>query len=60
MEVSFPWKSIWGIKAPRRVSFFGWSVTWGKILTYDNLMKFYFILFLRWDGSVCAIVVGKQ
>uniref|UniRef100_A0A2N9I593 Reverse transcriptase domain-containing protein n=1 Tax=Fagus sylvatica TaxID=28930 RepID=A0A2N9I593_FAGSY len=24
-EIKFPWKAIWRVKAPRRVSFFGWS-----------------------------------
>jgi hypothetical protein len=37
----FPWKSIWRIKAPRRVSFFVWTTVWGKILTCDNLMRGY-------------------
>ena len=38
-DINFPWKAIWRVKAPRRVSFFGWSVAWGKILTCDNLMR---------------------
>ena len=33
----FPWKAIWKVKAPRRVSFFVWCVVWNKILTGDNL-----------------------
>ncbi|KAK9988965.1 hypothetical protein SO802_029204 [Lithocarpus litseifolius] len=33
----FPWKAIWRVKAPRRVSFFVWCVAWNKILTGDNL-----------------------
>jgi hypothetical protein len=37
--VHFPWKSIWGAKAPQRVSFFVWTATWGRILTCDNLMR---------------------
>ena len=37
-RASFPWKSVWRSKAPRRVCFFVWSVAWNKILTYDNLM----------------------
>jgi len=36
---SFPWKSIWRVKAPTRVAFFVWSTTLGKILTHDNLCK---------------------
>ena len=38
-DIKFPWKAIWQVKAPRRVSFFGWSAAWGKILTCDNLMR---------------------
>ena len=33
LEVCFPWKSIWGVKAPPRVAFFMWTVAWGWILT---------------------------
>ena len=33
----FPWKSIWSAKVPKKVSFFLWTVSWGKILTIDNL-----------------------
>jgi hypothetical protein len=35
----FPWKIIWGVKAPRHISFFLWTAARGKILTCDNLMK---------------------
>ena len=34
----FPWKSIWRVKTPLRVSFFVWTAL-GKILTLDNLKK---------------------
>lgn len=27
------------VKAPKSVSFFGWSKAWGKIFTYDNIIK---------------------
>ena len=37
--MQFPWKSIWGVKAPKRVSFFVWTAAWGRILTCDNLMR---------------------
>ena len=37
--VTFPWKAIWGVHAPRRVDFFAWSTSWGRILTADNLMR---------------------
>ena len=29
---SFPWNSIWYVKAPKQVSFSVWMVAWGKIL----------------------------
>jgi hypothetical protein len=41
---AFPWKSIWRVKAPRRVSFFVWTAAWGRILTCDNLMKRGFVM----------------
>ena len=43
--VRFPWKSIWRVKAPPRVAFFIWTATWGRILTFDNLM---------WQGYTMA------
>jgi hypothetical protein len=36
---SFPWKGIWKVKVPFRVSFFIWTASLGKILTLDNLRK---------------------
>ena len=36
-SVVFPWKGIWKVKAPRRVSFFVWTAAWDRILTGDNL-----------------------
>ena len=35
----FPWKCIWNVKVPRRVSFFLWTEAWDSILTIDNLVK---------------------
>ena len=35
--VVFPWKGIWKVKAPRRVSFFVWTAAWDRILTGGNL-----------------------
>ena len=32
-STTFPWKNIWGVKDPHRVSFFIWTAAWGKILT---------------------------
>jgi hypothetical protein len=39
VSFSFPWKSIWKVKAPSRVAFFLWMATLRKILTLDNFMK---------------------
>ena len=36
---SFPWKSIWKVKATSKVAFFTWTAVKGKILTLDNLGK---------------------
>jgi hypothetical protein len=38
-DPSFPWKSIWHVKAPSRVPFSVWTIALGKILTHDNLRK---------------------
>ena len=38
-STTFPWNSIWGMKAPCQVSFFVWIVAWGKILTGDYLRR---------------------
>ena len=35
----FPWRSIWKVKVPLRVSFFMWMATLGKTLTVDNLRR---------------------
>uniref|UniRef100_A0A7N2M298 Adenylyl-sulfate kinase n=1 Tax=Quercus lobata TaxID=97700 RepID=A0A7N2M298_QUELO len=37
--VSFPWKSIWCVKVPKRVAFFLWTAARGGLLTIDNLVK---------------------
>jgi hypothetical protein len=37
--VSFPWKGIWRVKAPKRVAFVVWTVALGKVLTHDNLRR---------------------
>jgi hypothetical protein len=39
VQYSFPWKSIWKVKAPPMVAFFVWTAALGKILTLDNLCK---------------------
>jgi hypothetical protein len=35
----FPYKSIWRVNVPLRVSFFVWMAAFEKILTLDNLRK---------------------
>ena len=35
--IFFPWKGVWKVKAPRRVSFFVWTAVWDRILIGDNL-----------------------
>ncbi|XP_075665589.1 uncharacterized protein LOC142635288 [Castanea sativa] len=37
LPIIFPWKGVWKVKIPRRVSFFVWTAIWDKILTGDNL-----------------------
>jgi hypothetical protein len=39
IKSSFPWKSIWKVKALLRVAFFVWATTLGKIFNFDNLRK---------------------
>jgi hypothetical protein len=53
--VAFPWKIIWGVKSPRRVAFFMWTVAWGRILTCDNLRKRGFVL-----ASWCCMCKGDD
>jgi hypothetical protein len=36
---SFPYKGIWRVKVPSRLSFFVWMMALKKILTLDNLRK---------------------
>ena len=47
-SIVFPWKGIWRVKAPRRVSFFVWCVAWNKILTGDNLRRLRGLDFVDW------------
>ena len=46
-SIVFPWKVIWKVKAPRRVSFFVWCVAWNKILMGDNL-RLRRLVFVDW------------
>lgn len=55
---SFPWKSIWHVKAPRGVSFFFflvWTSAWGKILTNDCDAVCVSVL-VKWLIIYCSIV----
>ena len=38
-RLHFQWKIIWGVEAPRRISFFTWTAARRKILMCDNLMR---------------------
>jgi hypothetical protein len=44
---SFPWKSIWKVKAPPRIALFLWATTLGIILMVDNLRRREFQLINR-------------
>ena len=35
----FPALSIWNPLAPLKVGFFSWEVSWGKVLTLDQIKK---------------------
>ena len=52
-SVAFPWKGIWKVKAPRRVSFFVWIAAWDRILMGDNLW-FRFFDFVDWCIMCCC------
>ena len=36
-SIVFPWKCIWKVKAPQRVSFFVWTTAWDRSLMGGNL-----------------------
>ncbi|KAL0006957.1 hypothetical protein SO802_008459 [Lithocarpus litseifolius] len=48
LPIIFPWKGVWKVKAPRRVSFFVWTVVWNKILT-DTLLGWW-----NWPGKLSS------
>ena len=54
-SVSFPWKSIWCVKVPKRVAFFLWIAARGGVLTIDNLVKKKLPL-VNW----CCLCRGKE
>ena len=53
-SVIFPWKGIWRVKAPKRVSFFDWTVAWVKILIGGNLRRKGFIFVDRCCMCQCC------
>ena len=54
LSTVFPWKAIWRVKAPRRVSFFVWCVAWNKILMGDNLrLRLRRLEFVDWCIMCC-------
>ena len=55
-NASFPWKSIWCVKAPKRVYFSLCTTAWDRILTIDNLVKGGLPLLI---GVACVDVMGK-
>ena len=52
-SIVFSWKGIWKVKAPKRVSFFVWTVAWDRILTGDNLRSRGFD-FVNWCIMCCC------
>ena len=56
-SITFPWKSIWGVKAPCRVSFFVWSAAWGRVLTTNHLRKRGCYTIMDW--CCCVNVTGR-
>ena len=57
MPIIFPWKGIWKVKAPWRLSFFVWTALWDKILTGDNLQGRGFD-FVDWC-IMCHVMRGR-
>ena len=55
--IIFPWKGVWKVKAPRRVSFFVWTAVWDRILTGDNL-RGRMMVFVT--GVSCAVIMGRR
>ena len=37
LPIIFPWKGVWKVKAPRRVSFIVWTIVWDRTFIGDNL-----------------------
>ena len=51
--IPFPWKCIWSVKVPKRVSYFLWTTARDSILTIDNLVKRNLPLVKRCSLSCC-------
>ena len=66
-SITFPWKSIWGVKAPHHVSFFVSTAAWGKILTTklweeEASLLWIGVAFVNVMGRVliiCSYIVGR-
>ena len=56
-SIIFPWKGIWKVKTPPRVSFFVWTIVWDKILTGDNMRDRGFD-FVDWC-IMCHVMRGR-
>ena len=56
LPIVFPWKGVWKVKTPRRVSFFVWTVVWDRILTGDNLG----VDGILSTGVSCVVVMGRR
>ena len=55
-----PWKGIWRVKAPPKVSFFIWMVAWGKILTCENFMKRGYTVDRCYMSRCSGYIIGKS
>ncbi|WMV14075.1 hypothetical protein MTR67_007460, partial [Solanum verrucosum] len=60
-NVNWPWKTIWKVNIPYKVSCFIWLLSKEAVLTQDNLMKKGIILsemrFLRRTSRNCSAFV---
>ena len=63
--VIFPWKGIWEVKDPRRVSCFVWTAagnkaSWNNILISDNMVTIWVRGLLLLIGVACVVVWGDH
>ena len=38
-EIDFPFCLVWNIVIPKKISFFAWDASWGKVITLDQLKR---------------------